>query len=235
MNSVPAVGKASREQLVYLEARARVENATSTRDYRQLIAEHSTIMIDMLRAMACKPMRVSAIAHIGARAQQNAEEWRDLIADEGIESVAEWRDVHDAIVGEQYSGQHTRQRLHDIAFGILSRATDDLVDFMQVGSMWGENAFLARQKTGTGRALGYFCALSGKWRKQYDAQRGDDVAKTIQRHWVNYVKSLISFTKTIKGSIGRVQPASDTRIYHHCTMVLLHADALGKEWADWVQ
>lgn len=98
--------KISREHEIYLEHRARVENVTDIRDYQQLVGEHACVMIDMLHAMAQRPMRVTTIAHIGARAEQNVSEWHAMMVGDGID----------------------QRRVQ----GILNKATDDLIDFMQV-------------------------------------------------------------------------------------------------------
>lgn len=203
--------KICREQQLYLEHRAQVENTSDIRDYRQLVGEHACVMIDMLRAMAEQPMRASTVGRIGARAERNTKEWHELIRSDGV-------DV-------------------DHADKLLGKATDELFDFMQSGKPHQEAGFLKRQHKIIGASLGNYCALGGRWRKHYDAEQHAEVARRIQQHWTRYVQSLLGFTRLVQRAVSQVpqQVVSDEKLYHHGTLVLLHAQALGQAWNDWTE
>lgn len=218
--------RVTREEQIYLEQRAYIEHDSNVRDYQQLIGEHALIMVDMLQAMTSQPVRMSTVARIGARAKQNAEEWKQLISDEGVDHTKEWKTRRVKI------GAKVNQRSRDFAMHVITSANDDLIDYMQAGDLKQVDTFLSRQCTGPGRALGHLCALSARWKKHYDAQKGQDVAATIQSFWKNYVYSLAACTRAIR---GRRHPPSEQNIYHYCTQVLLAAKTLGHAWADWVQ
>lgn len=205
--------KITREEEIYLEQRAQVENVTDIRDYRQLVGEHACVMIDMLNAMAKQPIRISSIAHIGARAQQNVSEWHKMIAS----------DVH----GHDYD----QKSIH----GVLDKATDDLMDFMQAGKPEQERSFLERQHKVIGGTLGHFCALSGRWKKHYDKVAHEEVASRIQRRWTRYVRSLLDFTRVVQKATQSRQAVPEGKLYQHGTFVLLHAQALGQAWNEWIE